>query len=76
MTMHMRIHSVHARPIGYVCAFNDWASCHSYTVCWAMERFTIDSCVRWYLVYNDIWEASVGVGFVDFRQSVRGDGTD
>ena len=24
-----------------------------------MERFSIDSCVRGYHVYNDIWEASV-----------------
>ena len=26
----------------------------------AMERFSIDSCVRGYHVYNDIWEVSVG----------------
>ena len=26
----------------------------------AMERFSVDSCVRGYHVYNDIWEASVG----------------
>ena len=26
----------------------------------AMESFSIDSCVRGYHVYNDIWEASVG----------------
>ena len=25
-----------------------------------MERFSIDSCVQGYNVYNDIWEASVG----------------
>ena len=25
-----------------------------------MERFTVESCVRGYHVYKDIWEASVG----------------
>ena len=30
-----------------------------YGIAQAMERFSIDSCVRGYYVYNDIWEASV-----------------
>ncbi len=25
-----------------------------------MERFVFESCVRSYLIYKDIWEASVG----------------
>ena len=26
----------------------------------AMEKFSIESCVRGYHIYSDIWEASVG----------------
>ena len=38
----------------------DQASHCTFSLHRAMERFSIDSCVRGYLVYNDIWEASVG----------------
>ena len=38
----------------------DRASGCTFTLHRAMERFSIDSCVRDYHVYNDIWEASVG----------------
>ena len=38
----------------------DRASRCTFTIHRAMERFSIDSCVRGYHVYNDIWEASVG----------------
>ena len=41
----------HTRPLSHVCTIE---------LCWAMERFSIDSCVRGYHDYNDIWEASVG----------------
>ena len=54
---------VHAPTAMCVLLMIDWASCRSYTVCWAiaqaMERFSINSCVQGYHVYNDIWEASV-----------------
>ena len=58
------VYGVHAPLAMCVLLTIDWASCHSYTICWAiaqaMGRFSIDSCVRGYNVYNDIWEASVG----------------
>ena len=59
-----RAYGVHTPSAMCVLLTNNWASCRSYTICWtiaqAMERFSIDSCVRGYHVYNDIWEASVG----------------
>ena len=57
-------YGVHAPSAMCVLPTIDWASCQSYTACWAiaqaMERFSIDSGVQGYHIYNDILEASVG----------------